>query len=404
MNETPADDVERPARLGQLMGSALGSGPGRATLAAQRVAFIDAVARFDEKPALFRSRAVRLLVPTLAAVVALIFFVTRPPAALSARYLERPLGQHEIAQGAQGGDDAVSFSDGSRVRLDPTARIELTEMSPLRAALRLHQGSLRASIQKHTGRTWSVHAGPYEVRVVGTEFSVEWRDDALSVEVTQGKVLVFGGDLPAAGHALTGGQRLERRVAAERSVAPAEPIAGAANAPAAQNHPQPMQSAVAAGSKDTWLALAEKAKYKEALAQARQEDFGKLLETLADKDLLLLANVARYAGDAPRAKVALRKVRERFGGTRASALAALYLARVAETQDHDLPEAQRWLRQFLVQEPTGDLASGARASLIDIALHSGDRAQARAAAAEYLKYHPNGPHANQARSLLASQP
>ncbi len=403
MNDSPADEVERPKQLGRLLGSALGAGPGRATLAAQRVAILDAAEGLRTHRHRFDPRAFALLVPVLLAAVALLFVMLRSPAELSARYGDRPLEQSELAVAEGSGDHAVAFSDGSRLQLEPAARVELTEVSTERARLTLRGGTLHARIQKHTGRTWSVHAGPYEVRVVGTQFSVSWRAQALSVTVAEGKVLVFGSGLPAAGHALVAGDRLERR----EVPAPADqrlPPTPEENAPAREPRAAASASASSAPAKETWVALAGKAKYKEALALARQQDFEHLLETLNDNDLLLLSNVARYAGDAARAKAALRKLRARFPGSRAAGLSALYLARVAETQDHDLSEASRWLRQFLKEAPAEDLASGARASLIDMALKLGDRAQARVAAAEYLRFHPSGPHASQARALVDAPP
>jgi hypothetical protein len=63
-------------------------------------------------------------------------------------------------------------------------------------------------------------------------------------------------------------------------------------------------------------------------------------------------------------------------------------------------EAVRWLRTFLQSSPSGDLAAGARASLMSLSLRSGDKVAARAVAEDYLRYHASGPHADEARALV----
>jgi outer membrane protein assembly factor BamD (BamD/ComL family) len=94
------------------------------------------------------------------------------------------------------------------------------------------------------------------------------------------------------------------------------------------------------------------------------------------------------------------KLRQRFAGRPAADLAALYLAKIAEDMTHEPGEAVRWLRTFLQSSPSGDLAAGARASLMSLLLRSGDKLAARAVAEDYLRYHPTGPHADEARSLV----
>jgi hypothetical protein len=167
-------------------------------------------------------------------------------------------------------------------------------------------------------------------------------------------------------------------------------------APAAKNaEATPAPSGVAGIN-----ALAAKGKYKEALALAEKQGFERLTLELPENDLLVLANAARYSGDAARARQALLKLRQRFPGRPAADLAALYLAKIAEDMTREPQEAVRWLRTFLQSSPGGDLAAGARASLMSLLLRSGDKGAARAVAEDYLRYHATGPHANEARALV----
>ncbi len=96
---------------------------------------------------------------------------------------------------------------------------------------------------------------------------------------------------------------------------------------------------------------------------------------------------------APKAQRAFLSIRQRFPGRPGAALSAFYLARLAEDQDQNLDEAARWLRTFLGESPSGDLAASARAKLLGLLIRKGDRAGARTAAADYLEHHPSGPHA-----------
>ncbi|HEX6278006.1 MAG TPA: FecR family protein, partial [Polyangiaceae bacterium] len=298
----------------------------------------------------------------------------------------------------------LEFSDGSRVVFEESSHAKLSRLGPTRAALRLERGRFVASIVHHPKMTWGVEAGPYRVEVVGTRFSVDWRGERSSfeVEVTEGVVRVTGGDLGPDGTTLRAGQKLERKsapVAVEEKVAPPEPKLEEPSSPAVSGE---RAAEPAQGSRDPSLAsLASAGRYREALELAEKRGFEKVIGELAENDLLLLANSARYAGSPARAKQALVKLRGRFPGRPAADLAALYLARIAEQAEKRPQEAVRWLRTFLSESPTGDLAQSARGSLLSILSAQGDTSGARAVATDYLRYHPEGPLSEQARSLVS---
>jgi hypothetical protein len=312
----------------------------------------------------------------------------------------------------KGAPDALEFTDGSRLVIEQNSRATLSALTPKHAGVRLLSGRVSASIRKQTGMTWTVTAGPYAVHVVGTRFVIDWdeRTRAFAVSVREGSVRVTGGDLPTSGIMLEAGGRLERGVpvssasAAATTPAPgavvpepvAEPDSGNRGVATAQAETPPPESSARSGVAQ----LAAKGKYNEALALAERQGFSRLTLELPENDLLLLANAARYSGNAGRAREALTKLRDRFAGRPASSLAALYLAKIAEDMTHEPARAVHWLRVFLAESPSGDLAAGARASLMSLLLRSGDERGARAVAKEYLSYHPNGSHADEARALI----
>lgn len=407
-------------RFGAAVAQALGTGPGRSTLAVQRAEVLELLQAGGRRPSALHKYVPRvaLACATLALGLALWLGFRKP-------MLEARVGEETLAERrelfAERAPKLLSFSDGSEVTLQAAARASLSHISQGRADLELKQGTLVASIQKRTGVTWSVAAGPYVVRVVGTRFSVDWTPTSktLRVDVTEGRVRVSGGDLPTGGVALDGGSHLERRFESSeprRAVAPTanepgvierEPSSAQPEAttqhlpvPAGRNEP-PSSAGSAASAAPTFLALSARGKYRDALEEAERQGFAQLVATLPENDLVTLANAARFSGNSERAKEALLKLRQRFRGRPGAELGALYLARVAEDLDKRPREAAQWLRVFLQESPAGDLAAGARANLMATLQTVGDGEGARGVAEDYLRYHPNGPHIQKARALLA---
>lgn len=394
------------ALFGRALERALGSGPPQASLGVQRANFLAAAHRTGRRRG--RPRwGLALAFATAFAVAAfggyLAYQRSAQPEVLVARW-----NGHEVLENTEllvptAAPKPLEFSDGSRVVFDPSSRARLSRLAPKRATLRLDQGRFVASIVHHPHITWGIEAGPYQVEVVGTTFSVDWRGDAtgLRVEVTEGVVRVSGGDLDDS-VALRAGQTLERGVRpapTETKEAAPEKINGGADASPTTEERGPSAPAIA--REPSLAALATAGKYREALELAEKRGFERVIGELGENDLLLLANSARYSGATARARQALLKLRERFPGRPAADLAALYLARIAEQAENRPQEAVRWLRTFLSESPTGDLAQSARASLLSILSAQGDTAGARAVAEDYLRYHPEGPLAEQARSLVS---
>jgi hypothetical protein len=115
---------------------------------------------------------------------------------------------------------------------------------------------------------------------------------------------------------------------------------------------------------------------------------------------MLLADVARLAGSAARARQAYEAVRERFPH-RDDGQAAFFLGRLAFDERAEYAQASRYFQLSLAEQPAGPLAREAAGRLIEARLLSGDEAGARLAARQYLERHADGPHARTARRLLA---
>jgi hypothetical protein len=397
--------------FGKALGDALGEGPPDVALRVQRANVLAAMHRGQRSVGRPRWELAAGLLVAAAAVTAVLVWRGRPDT-LSAHWRGGVAlaPASSLATGSRA--EAIDFSDGSRVLLEPEATAYLVRLDPNHAELTLKRGKLEASVHHREGVSWSIFAGPYEVRVVGTKFTVDWEQasDTLRVAVSEGRVRVTGGDLGERVVQLEPGQHLERR-GTPRVTAPAEPapVPRVTEAPPpeptrasrAVTSSPPVAAPSAAPPPPTIGELAKSGKYREALALAEQQGFERVIAELPEGELLGLGNAARYTGARSRARQAMLAVRSRFPSRPASELAALYLAKIAEQLDHDPKEAARWLRVFLSESPTGNLAADARASLLSILLASGDTAGATAVARDYLRYHPTGPVADRARVLVS---
>jgi hypothetical protein len=127
----------------------------------------------------------------------------------------------------------LSFSDGSRFSLSHRTRAELAGLDERGARVRLADGRAHVAVVHLPGARWSVEAGPFTVRVVGTVFDVAWSgvEKVLRVALVEGEVKVDG-PLPQLPLSVRAGQQLLVRAGdGTIQLAPLAPVA-AASAPA----------------------------------------------------------------------------------------------------------------------------------------------------------------------------
>lgn len=403
--------MTRRRNLGEALSVALEPGPSRSVLAAQRQQILAALGEPPRSTQRFWVVGVAVAGVAAAAATTLVHrgIANSSGRELRGAWLGKSLPEKARVVAPPERAETLSFSDGSVLQLGARAEIALSKLAAEQAHLELGQGHVDATIRKGTGRTWTLGAGPYSVRVVGTAFSVDWdqRSRFFAVDVREGKVLVTGGSLGESGVLLGAGERIERQdppraledAPAVASVAPSDAPPPSALPPV----PRPSASTVPGPDSD-FRAQAVHGDYAAAMAAARRAGFDRLAQELSAKDLLLLANTARYAGSSLEARTALLKLRERFPGSPSAAHAALLLASQAEDRDKNSREAERWLRTFLMESPQGELAAGAQARLLAMLLKRGARTEAEQVARDYLRLHPNGQHAEQARAVLHTSP
>jgi TolA-binding protein len=131
-----------------------------------------------------------------------------------------------------------------------------------------------------------------------------------------------------------------------------------------------------------------------------ERDFDGRCNALAPADLLLLADVARYAGNSARAQQAWLALRTRFPGDARGGAAAFFLGRTA-FEEGAFADAEHWFGVSLRESPSGALARDAAGRLIEACQRAGDVEAAQQAARRYLSEYPTGPHARLAESIAA---
>jgi transmembrane sensor len=287
----------------------------------------------------------------------------------------------------------LQFSDGTRVDVQPRSRVRVAELTREGASLNLEQGRLSVSVVHQQGARWSVTAGPYTVRVVGTQFEVSWdgERELFDLSVREGAVKVEGpvllGDRTvSAAERLTLAPRSEVRLSS--SAAPsATPAAPAAAESALSPVPEP-----------SWQAFARRGEHQKALEIVRRRGFERVAPELGAEDLLRLADVARYGGEEARAGELLKSVRQRYPTSSAAGVAAYTLGITADRRG-DLPAAAGWFNTYLRERPSGALTREALGRLMEVQERLGQRTQAEGSARRYLERYPTGPHRDIAKRL-----
>jgi hypothetical protein len=312
----------------------------------------------------------------------------------------------------------VGFSDGTRVKLEPLARVRVLDLTAHGARVAIERGSVRADVAHQANNDWSFVGGPFEIHVTGTSFDAAWdpEREELHVAMHEGRVVVRAGCLKNE-RALVAGDsavisctpsRVTASLPTPSASVMAKPITPADPSSPAPSEAVPLASAEAsagasAESSLNWRELSKRGDYKGALTAAESEggDWAALCNSLSAADLLELGTIARLAGKSGRAVDAYSAIRRRFSGTDAAATSAFHLGQIAFDSSGAFSEAHRWFTTYLNERPGGALASVALGRAMEAEQRMGDLSQARDTARRYLSAYPSGAHAELAKSLVA---
>jgi TolA-binding protein len=314
----------------------------------------------------------------------------------------------------------LNFSDGTRLRVEPSSRVRVLEVDRRGASVALENGALHAEVVHRSESAWRVIAGPITVRVTGTRFDLRWSavTEEFSVSVREGSVVVAGAAVGSerpvrAGETLRVGVR-ENRLAITNSaesaeLGPREAAVRAEPEPARAGDPAPpgAEPSLPTGSasselspRDDWRELARRGLLRKAFAAAESSGFDDACLAASPAELLQLGDAARLSGRPDRAKLALLALRTRHPSDPRRAAAAFALGKVAFDQSGAYAQAAEWFATSLREQPNGSLSREAAGRLIEAYQRAGNASAARRAAQDYLARYPDGPHADVARSIV----
>ncbi len=123
------------------------------------------------------------------------------------------------------------FHEQSEATVGPRTTVRLSALDSKHVEFELAQGRLDLNVTHGTGRTWRVHAGQHEIRVVGTVLHVAFAQERVEVGVSQGVVEVVGPDAV-----------VHRVVAGETWLSPSSLAAGDAAAAPRDGHAEADQA------------------------------------------------------------------------------------------------------------------------------------------------------------------
>ena len=315
----------------------------------------------------------------------------------------------------------VRFFDGSSIMVAARSRARVTSLEATGAHVLLERGQVVVSVVHREKTRWEIAAGPFQVAVVGTRFTVSWdpEREVFRLQLHEGHVLVSGALLRDA-QPLSQGQELrafckEQRLeivglkddAALPAVAAPNALSHTGGLPDAfepgqlEGSPRAREqpsSRPADPPRSSWLELAAAGKFAEAVESAERTGFEAECRRTSGRDLLTLGDAARLAKKPSRARQAYLAARDKLpGGGRAS----YGLGLVAFDQQRDLAEAAKWFEVYVAHQANGGLRSEALGRLIEAYQRMGNVEKARRVAVQYLLEYPTGAHAALARQLVS---
>jgi TolA-binding protein len=329
----------------------------------------------------------------------------------------------------QGSEALIRFSDGSEVHLDAETRTRVADLRREGARMLLESGRARVHVVHRADTRWSVEAGPFTVRVTGTEFDIAWAsaEEVLDLRMHKGSVVLNGPFTPA-GVGVVAGQHLiadlkQGTVTLGQDTPEAEAVAPAAPPPETTDHHEP---GVADGASEAntaeeapagpgperahahaprahiasgWGGMVAQGQFGSVLDEAERRGFATTLSRAPLDDLASLADAARYMRRDEWAERAYNAERGRFPNSRRAHEAAFFLGGLAEG-DSELSAALDWYTRYLSEAPDGSYASQALGHKMLLIRKLQGPAAASQMAREYLQRFPDGAYASSAKKLL----
>ena len=310
---------------------------------------------------------------------------------------------------AERGEATVALSDGSSILAENRTKFSVDVVGRNAALTRLVTGKLHVRVAHNDDTSYRFIAGPYEIRVVGTEFDLAWEPlgGGLLLAMSKGEVRLVepGGKLRTlkAGDTLRLpglAQAVTQRQAVTQTQAAAAPAAAVPTAAATLDVDAPVSPRAAhEQAAPSWDALVAKGQFADVVREAETLGIDLVTERRGPSDLKALGQAARYVGKRALSLRAFSALRERNRGSDSARQAAFFLARLQEEQGNQA-EALRWLGIYVAEAPRGVYAAEAYGRRLNLTERLRGPAAAAPLAREYLERFPQGAYAQTARALV----
>jgi TolA-binding protein len=322
-----------------------------------------------------------------------------------------------VASSAERDPADVRFSDGTLLQMEPHTRSRVVRLNQDGATVAVYEGKVHVNVRHRANARWLFNAGPFEVRVHGTAFSLAWNAASAQFDLQmESGVVSVAGPLSGGEIVLRSGQKLSvtlgdhDRAAGSKpaavSRAPEPDDAGAAAPVLAPPDNRRPDALAAAGDRSPvlngWRAELAEGHAASIVAEAQRRGLGRALDTANSEDLAALADAARYVGNQDVARRALHAQRQRFPGSKRAAEAAFLLGRLEGESPGGVARALVWYDRCLTEAPSGVFASEALGRKMMVLERSGKHEDAIKIARAYLNRFATGSYAHAASVLTDS--
>ena len=331
--------------------------------------------------------------------------------------------------------ESMAFADGSNIRLSPGSAARVLQTAPHSVRVLVENGRADVRVTHARNTEWLLEAGPYMVRVTGTQFAISWEasTERFKLSLKRGSVLVTG-PMIEEGKIVRQGERIAASVREKRieitatgskengaddasgrrnamggdfSDAAGELTSRITEVPRKSSGKHRAASEGAAmkfpgGSQKemSWSNLCRKGEFREVVRQAETRGVQTVIQSGTLDELMALGEATRLTRNRAISADVYLAVRKRFGNTAQAGAAAFYLGKMAFDQQHAFGTAAMWLNTYLNESPRGTFSRDALGKLMEAQHRSGETVAASRNAQKYLEQYPDGAHADIARKIL----
>jgi len=314
----------------------------------------------------------------------------------------------------------IRFSDGSWINAAPGTRLRVDSTMKDGARVLLERGA--AAVQVHHEKTshWLFVAGPFEVQVVGTRFTLAWdpAKEEVDLSLDEGAVRL-NSPLGRGPFEVRKGQKFHASLVSRTirmedangvstagvpetpSPSPQDeaPESSADEVPSTPASSAPTTAVKGSSSRqDSWQTLVSRGQFQAVVTAAEARGIDACLQSCSVSDVRALADAARYTGHSSIAEQSLLAIRQRAPAGNQRSAAAFLLGRTSESRGQ-AASASGWYDNYLAESPSGEFAADALAGKMRVTVQMQGNAAARPVAMQYLRRYPNGVHADIARKI-----